>query len=99
MYRIIAQDKEIEDFTLNNLKLLVDKSEMTQNAVMTLPYNHQVREIEQVDYRFTSNSAVSLILLYHKKKVIDMYFLTKADKVSSIIKNDILEYITLLDMN
>jgi hypothetical protein len=99
LFQFIPLDKEIEEFSIGNLKFFVDKSEMIKKSIMTLPYNHQLREIEQIDYKFNSISTVSLIILYSKKKVIDIYFLIKSDKITNLMKNNIQEYISLLDIN
>ena len=99
LFKLIPQDKVVESFSLGTHNFLVDKSTIIQKKIMSLPYDHRVREIEQIDYKFNINSIVSLIILYNKKKVIDMYFSTKEDKISNTIKNNIQEYITLLDIN
>ncbi len=99
LFKLIPQDKVVESFSLGTHNFFVDKSTIIQKKIMSLPYDHRVREIEQIDYKFNINSIVSLIILYNKKKVIDMYFSTKEDKISNTIKNNIQEYITLLDIN
>ena len=99
MVQLIPEDKIIETFLLDNRKFMVDKGGMTQQKnIQTLPYEHSIHEIEHIEYRLTSKSIVSLNVLRNKNKVIDTYFLVKANNICNNIKNDIQGYIALLDI-
>jgi hypothetical protein len=100
MIQLIPEDKKIENFSLDGRRFLVDKGGMIQKKnVQTLPYEHIVVEIERIEYKLTNKSLVSLNVLHNKNKIVDMYFFIKTDTVCTNTKNDIREYLTLLDTN
>ena len=99
LFKLIPEDKPIESFILDGKKLLVDKGEFKKKNIQTLPYEHVVREIEQIEYKFDSKSLVALIVLYNKNKVVDMYFTVKSNDVCNNVKNDIRAYLALLDIS
>ena len=100
MIQLIPEDKKIENFSLDGRRFLVDKGGMIQKKnVQTLPYEHIVVEIERIEYKLTNKSLVSLNVLHNKNKIVDMYFFIKTDNVCNNTKNDIREYLTLLDTN
>ena len=50
LIQLIPEDKLVETFSLDGRKFLVDKGRMTQKKnIQTLPYEHIIREIEQIE--------------------------------------------------
>jgi hypothetical protein len=100
LFQLLPEDKAIETFILDGRKFVVDKGGLTQKKnVQTLPYNHIIREIEQIEYKFDNKSLVALIVIRSKNKVVDMYFTTKSNNVCNNVKNNIREYVALLDIS
>ena len=99
LFQLLPEDKVIESFSLNNLEFMIDTGGMTQKkTVQTLPFNHITRDIEQIEYRLHNKSVVVLIILYNKSILVNEYFFVKKDSICNIVKNEILEYIELLDI-
>ena len=96
MFQLIPQDIPCEHLKYKNLDLILDKCGFIFKKTNSIPYNHVVYNIEQVEYKFYNNSPISLIIEYNNNKIIDYYFFTKQDLYINL-KNDILEYISLFD--
>jgi len=97
IFKLIPQDITPEEFNYNNIEFIIDKSSyIFRKNIYTIPYKHLLYNIEQFEYKLLNNSEVSLIIHYHKNKVIDVYFMTKKE-LSIHLKNDIMEYISLFN--
>ena len=96
--KLIPQDSKCEYITDNNMDFIIDKSDFIfRKNIYTIPYQHVAFDIEQVEYKLYNNSCVSLIIYYYNKHIIDLYFYTKNQVFCKNVKNNIIEYISLLN--
>ena len=99
LFQLFPEDKVIESFILDNRKYMIDKGELIKKKnIQSLSYNHIIREIEQIEYKFDNKSLVALIVIRSKNRVIDMYFAINSNNVCNNVKNNIREYVALLDI-
>ena len=94
--KLIPQDIPCENQKYKNLDLILDKSNFIFKKTSSIPYNHDVYNIEQVEYKFYTNSPISFIIEYNNNKIIDYYFFTKQDLYINF-EDNILEYISLFN--
>jgi hypothetical protein len=109
--QLIPEDVPISNFTYNDLLFLVDESKYIFRNVYHIPYNHIICNIRKTEY-ILNKSKVSLIVEYStinknslytingttKTKSIDnIYFFTNEDKLNRNLKEDIIEYLSLVN--
>ena len=96
--KLIPQDIKCEYVTDNNIDFIIDKSDFIfRKNIYSIPYQHIVLDIEQVEYKLYKNSSISLIICNHNNRIIDIYFYTKNQDFCRNIKNNIIEYISLFN--
>ena len=95
--KLIPQDVATENFNYNNKEFIIDKScYIFRKNIYSIPYEHINFQIQQLEYKLNKNSLISLIIRYHKNKIIDIYFSTK-NNLCINLKNNIIEYISLFN--
>ena len=97
IYKLIPQDVTTENFNYNNTEFIIDKSSyIFRKNIYSIPYEHISCNVEQLEYKLDKNSLVSLVVLYNKNEIIDIYFSTK-NNLCINLKNNIMEYISLFN--
>jgi hypothetical protein len=96
IFKLIPQDIPCEYMNYKDLNLIVDKSSFIFKKISSIPYNHVVYNIEQVEYKFYNNSPISFLIEYNNNKIIDYYFFTKQNLYINF-EDNILEYISLFN--
>lgn len=95
--KLIPQDVTQENFNYNNTEFIIDKSSyIFRKNIYAIPYEHVSYNIEQIEYKLDKKSLVSLVVKYHKRKIVDIYFSTK-NNICTNLKNNIMEYISLFN--
>ena len=95
--KLIPQDVATENFNYNNKEFIIDKScYIFRKNIYSIPYEHINFQIQQLEYKLNKNLLISLIIRYHKNKIIDIYFSTK-NNLCINLKNNIIEYISLFN--
>ena len=97
IFMLLPQDIPCEYVADTNL--IIDRSSYILKKTNSIPYNHCIYDIEQTDYKFYSNSTVSLMIHRCNNIVIDIYFNTKDKEFNKNLKNDINEYLSLFNHN
>ena len=73
--RLNITDKSIESLTINGITLLIDKSNISLTSnITTIPYSHKCIEINEIKFKETTKSTLSLVIHYNKNKIIDLFF-------------------------
>ena len=95
--KLIPEDIEPEFFSLNKIDFSVDKSIFLEKDVNWIPNNHQIVDIEEIEYKLYNNSSISLIEHYNKGEICNIFFITKLNIIDTNIKNDIMSYLTFIE--
>ena len=96
IFKLNVNDYNIETIILNNLQLVIDKSEITKTEVSSIPFNHIERDILVKKINFNNNMEVTLIIKYFNNKIIDFYLDTVNKNFDDYLKNKLSNFITLL---
>lgn len=103
--QLIPNDISLEKYNNDNLNFIIDYSYYNYNKnIYHIPFNHIIDNIEENNYKLNNLSKISLIIEYNvteskdynKKKI---YFSTNEKKFDKNLKNNIIEYISLLKDN
>jgi hypothetical protein len=97
IYRLNITDKPIETISINGAKLYIDKSiiSMSHN-ITTIPHKHKLIDINEIKYKETEKSEISLIIQYSKNKIIDTFFLLNTEIIDNNIINDLSNYLKII---
>jgi len=97
IYRLNITDKPIETISINGAKLYIDKSiiSMSDN-ITTIPHKHKLIDINEIKYKETEKSEISLIIQYSKNKIIDTFFLLNTEIIDNNIINDLSNYLKII---
>ena len=102
--KLIPKDSPIEKINYNNITFLIDKSEYeVLKNIYNIPFNHILYNIKQIEYKLNNKSKISLIVEYTRtlqkidQKNINIYFSTNEENLDTILKDDILEYLSLIN--
>ena len=96
--KLIPNDIPCEIESFNNIDFMVDYSNyIFRKDIYNIPYNHIVHSIEKIQYRYNTDSQVSLILEKIKDKITDIYFESSEKKLSTILKGEIIKYLSLFN--
>lgn len=104
--QLIPNDIAIEKYNNNNIDFIIDNSyyEYKKN-VYHIPYNHRLCNIEENEYKLNKNSNISLIIEYNNQTNLkkfdqtNIYFSTNEKILDKNLKDNIIEYISLLNSN
>jgi len=101
--KLIPKDIPIEKINYNNNTFLIDKSkfELIKN-IYSIPFNHTLHNIKQIEYKFNNKSKISLIVEYNQNlkkmdKINNIYFSTNETNFDKILKDNIIEYLSLIN--
>ena len=97
VYQLTPNDIPIENFEYNNIDFILDKSKYDRKNVYCIPFNNKVYCIKQIEYKLDSKSQIILILEYHNDNINDMYFYTYENILNNILKDSIIEYLSLIN--
>jgi hypothetical protein len=90
-------DGDIETIHINNVTLLVDNSIVSrENGHTTIPYKHNLVEINEIIYKKNKNSIISLITHYNKNKMIDVFFEVNNNILDNNIMDDLTNYLKII---
>ena len=90
-------DIDIETIHINNVTLLVDKSIVSrENGQTTIPYKHNLVEINEIIYKKNKNSIISLITHYNKNEMIDVFFEVNNNILDNNIMDDLTNYLKII---
>lgn len=94
LYKNIINDSEIEGYFINNIKCLIDNSNIKKIDYYQIPYYHVNYEYDIIEYILGKKASVKLILELYNDKIIDFYFLLK--NKNEYICEDILTFLSYL---
>jgi len=111
LFQLIPIDVPIEKYIYNNINFLVDKSYYNYiNNIYCIPYNHKLCDISQHIYKLNIKSNISLIIEYTQtlktfdqniinepNNIIDIYFSTNEKNLDKNLKDNIIEYCSLIN--
>ena len=90
-------DKTIESISISGTKLYIDKSIISfSNNITTIPLRHKLIDINEIKYKETEKSQLSLIIQYSKNKLIDAFFIINADEIDDNIIIDLTNYLKII---
>ncbi len=97
IYRLNITDKPIETISINGAKLYIDKSIISiSDNITTIPHKHKLIDINEIKYKETEKSEISLIIQYSKNKIIDAFFLLNTEIIDNNIINDLSNYLKII---
>ena len=90
-------DKTIESISVSGTKLYIDKSIISfSHNITTIPLRHKLIDINEIKYKETEKSQLSLIIQYSKNKLIDAFFIVNADEIDDNIIIDLTNYLKII---
>jgi hypothetical protein len=109
--QIIPVDVHVEKMTYNNELFFIDKSYYNYiNNIYCIPYKHKLDEIFQDIYKLNVKSKISLVVEYNQtlkkfdknkinemNNIIDIYFSTNEKNLDKNLKDNIIEYCSLIN--
>jgi hypothetical protein len=97
--KLIPKDSPIKKINYNNITFLIDKSkyEVIKN-IYNIPFNHMLYNIKQIEYKLYNKSKITLIVEYNQAYQ-NIYFSTNEENLDTILKDNILEYLSLINYN
>ena len=106
--KLIPKDIPIEKINYNNNNFLIDKSKYEFiKDIYSIPFNHILYNIKQVEYKLNNKSKISLIVEYKQSlttfdqnimnEINNIYFSTNEEKLDKILKDNIIEYLSLIN--
>lgn len=99
IFKLSIEDNPIENITYNNLKILIDKSNIRKNEVSSIPFNFMDRDITIKKINYNNDKELYLVVKYLNNKVIDFYFESNYAIFDDYIKNKLFNLISLLFKN
>ena len=64
--------------------------------ITTIPHKHKLIDINEIKYKETEKSEISLIIQYSKNKIIDTFFLLNTEIIDNNIINDLSNYLKII---
>ena len=96
--QLIPNDISVIYTKYNDTDFIIDKSYYIFNKnIYCIPYNHIIYNIEKTEYKLDNKSKISLIVEKCNDSIKDIYFITKEEIFHDYLKNNILEYISLIN--
>jgi hypothetical protein len=96
--QLIPNDISVIYTKYNDTNFIIDKSYYIFNKnIYCIPYNHIIYNIEKTEYKFDNKSKISFIIEKCDDCIKDIYFITKEEIFHDYLKNNILEYISLIN--
>tara|TARA_B100001093_G_C26843793_1_gene1021783 strand:+ start:2992 stop:3375 length:384 start_codon:yes stop_codon:yes gene_type:complete len=92
--RLYPNDKKIESISINGIELLIDNSIINKKIVNTIPINHILIELQEIEYKIDIKDNISFILQYKNNNIYDAFFRSKF--LDNNILDKIKEYLNLI---
>jgi len=90
-------DKSIETITINGTNLFIDKSNISViSNITSIPYRHKCIEVNEIKYKETTKSTLSLVIHYNKNKIIDVFFEYNDNILDNNTINNLNKYLKII---